>query len=75
MTYYTAPEGKVYDYAEPHMGKITELDGSESEVQEHLYAKYLALGRFDSIDKYKLVDEPKKSGVRIDVRPTETKSV
>lgn len=42
MTLYEAPEGYVYDYAEPKDG-------------EHLYVKYLYLSRFDTIKNYKLV--------------------
>lgn len=59
LTRYKAPEGMVYDWAEPHTAYITELDGSVTEHVEHLYAKYLALGRYDSIDKYIVVDDPK----------------
>lgn len=58
MTTYTAPEGKVYDWAEPHTGVIKDLDGKEIPIVEHLYAKYVTLGQFDSIDRYKLVDAP-----------------
>ena len=46
MTAYTAPDGLVYDYATPR------------EDGEHLYAKYLYLSRFDSIDNYVLVEDP-----------------
>jgi hypothetical protein len=42
MTLYEAPEGYVYDYAEPG-------------DREHLYVKYLYLSRFDNINNYKLV--------------------
>lgn len=43
---YVAPDGYVYDYAVP------------KEDGRHLYAKYLYLSRFDSIDNYVLVEDP-----------------
>lgn len=43
---YEAPSGYVYDYAVPR------------EDGKHLYAKYLYLSRFDSIDNYVLVEDP-----------------
>ena len=45
MTTYIAPEGFVYDFANPQDDK-------------HLYAKYLRLTRFDSIENYVLVEDP-----------------
>lgn len=57
---FVAPEGKLYDWAEPHMATIIDIDGNITKEEEHLYAKYLCLGRFDSIDNYKLVDAPKE---------------
>lgn len=56
---YTAPDGKVYDWAEPHMAQIIEPNGEVIEQEEHLYVKYLSIARFDSIDNYKLVDDPR----------------
>ena len=46
MTAYIAPDGFVYDYATPR------------EDGEHLYAKYLYLSKYDSIDRYVLVADP-----------------
>lgn len=59
MTEYVAPEGFVYDYAIPRFSMIKELDGSVTQVEEHLYAKYLYLTRFDDINNYKTVTDPK----------------
>ena len=56
---YEAPKGYVYDYAEPKMAKIKNVDGTISEEQEHLYAKFLFLGKFDNIESYILVKDPK----------------
>lgn len=77
MRKYIAPEGKVYDWKIPHTGKIIDLDGSEIPTEEHLYAKYLTLGQYDSIDEYKLVDEPEK-GQEVEIKygdKTENSSV
>lgn len=46
MKSYVAPDGFVYDYAKPR------------EDGQHLYAKYLYLTRYDSIDNYILVEDP-----------------
>lgn len=46
MTTYIAPDGYVYDYANPR------------EDGEHLYVKYLFLTQSDSIDNYILVENP-----------------
>lgn len=46
MTAYTAPDGFVYDYAEP------------KEDGQHLYVKYLYLTKFDRISNYVLVKDP-----------------
>lgn len=54
---YKAPEGKVYDWAVPHTGKIIDLDRTEIPTVEHLYAKVLNLSSGCSIDDYKLVPE------------------
>ena len=45
LTRYEAPEGLVYDWANP------------KENDQHLYVKYLFLSKQDSIDNYKLVKE------------------
>lgn len=58
---YIAPDGKVYDWAEPHTSYIIDEDGSTIEREEHLYVKYLSITRFDSIDNYILVDDPRGS--------------
>ena len=57
---YEAPEGKVYDFAEPQFNTIKNLDGTETQEEYHLYAKYLNRGPRDSVDRYKLVKDPKK---------------
>lgn len=56
---YTAPVGKVYDWAEPHYAHVIEEDGSVTEITEHLYATYLSISRADSINNYILVDDPR----------------
>ena len=56
---YTAPDGKVYDWAEPHVATIIDEHGDPTEHLEHLYAKYLSISRFDNIDNYILVDDPR----------------
>ena len=56
---YTAPAGKVYDWAEPRIARIIDTDGSVIERVEHLYAKYLSLSRADDMSNYTLVDDPK----------------
>lgn len=48
LTKYKAPDGYVYDYAEPKI-----IDG----VEQHLYAKYLNICHFDDIENYKLVED------------------
>ena len=58
-TVYTAPKGKVYDWAVPHIAKIIEPDGSIRKVVEHLYAKYISISPQDNIKNYILVDEVK----------------
>lgn len=57
---FMAPEGKVYDWAVPHVARIIEQDGSTIERVEHLYAKYISLTQIDDIDNYILVDWPVK---------------
>ena len=50
---YDADEGKVFDWVEPRF-----VEGKEGEqIQEHLYAKTLFIGPFDSIDNYIEVEE------------------
>lgn len=44
MKSYTAPDGFVYDYA--------------IDKEDHLYVKYLYLTQYDSIDNYRLVEDP-----------------
>lgn len=58
MTHYVAPEGYVFDYKEPHYATIKELDGTLSIIEQHLYAKHLTLGHFDSLDNYTVVKYP-----------------
>lgn len=59
MRSYVAPDGFVYDWAEPHTAIIIEEDGTETEVIEHLYAKYLYLGKYDTPENYTIVPDPK----------------
>ena len=61
MKKYEAPEGKVYDYAEPHTAIIIGTNGEKKVIDEHLYAKFLFLGPRDSIENYKLVKNPKEA--------------
>lgn len=56
---YTAPDGYVYDYAEPRYATIINENGEKTTEQEHLYVKYLSLSASDNIDKYILVEDPK----------------
>lgn len=51
---YDADEGKVFDWKEPRF--IQDAEGNE--IQEHLYARTLFIGSFDSIDNYIEVDKP-----------------
>lgn len=53
MTRYIAPDGYLYDWAEPH-------NNSEGE-EEHLWVKQLYLTKFDSIDNYKLVQDSREA--------------
>lgn len=59
MKAYEAPAGKVYDYITPHMITVINDAGESEQKEEHLYVKYLFLGSKDSIDNYKIVDDPK----------------
>lgn len=55
MKSYVAPDGYLYDWAEPHIATIVNQDGVEEKITEHLYVKYLVLGSMDDIKNYKLV--------------------
>ena len=59
MTKYEAPYGFVYDWVKPHYHTELDENGTKHEVQEHLYAKYLFLSKYDTIDAYELVPDPK----------------
>ena len=59
MKSYTAPAGKVYDYASPRIITVINDAGDPERREEHLYVKYLFLGPKDSIDNYRIVDDPK----------------
>lgn len=59
MTRYVAPEGMVYDWKIPHTGTIIKPDGTEEEITEHLYARYLQISNWDSIDNYIAVPDPR----------------
>jgi hypothetical protein len=61
LTAYTAPDGFVYDFAEPRETIII-TDGKKEVIQDHLYAKFLYLNRFDNIKNYVLVKDPKNVG-------------
>lgn len=60
LTSYIAPDGFVYDFAEPRYTIII-TDGNEETIEDHLYAKYLYLNRFDSIDNYTLIKDPRNA--------------
>ena len=49
---YDADEGKVFDWKEPRF-----VDEENTE-RDHLYAKSLFIGAFDSIDNYIEIDAP-----------------
>lgn len=51
---YTADEGCVFDWVDPHYHTNEEGD----EVRDHLYAKTLFLGKNDSIENYVEVYAP-----------------
>ena len=55
---YDADEGKVFDWADLTEHQTEDENGEV--IQEHLYAKFLFLGTFDTIDNYILVDAPKE---------------
>ena len=59
MTTQLATDVYVFDYKEPQFAVITELDGSMTTIPQHLYANQLSLGRFDSLDRYTLVEDPR----------------
>jgi hypothetical protein len=61
MKAYEAPVGKVYDYALPRIITVINNEGVSEQKEEHLYVKYLFLGPKDSIDNYKIVDDPKEN--------------
>ena len=61
MKAYKAPVGKVYDYALPRIITVINNEGISEQKEEHLYVKYLFLGPKDSIDNYKIVDDPKEN--------------
>lgn len=49
---YDADEGCVFDWKEPHF--IEDENGNQ--IQEHLYAKTLYIGMYDSIANYVEID-------------------
>lgn len=53
VTRYDADEGRVFDWREPRY-----IDIDDGQVQDHLYAKTLFIGEFDSIDNYIEIDDP-----------------
>lgn len=62
MKPYTAPDGYLYDWAQPHIATIINENGEKEYKEEHLYVKYLFLGSMDDINEYKLVKDPKAKG-------------
>lgn len=52
---YDADEGKVFDWAEPRFDEDPE---THEQIQQHLYAKTIYLGKNDTIDNYIEVDAP-----------------
>ena len=48
LTRYDADEGKYFDWKEPRFHE----DENGNQIQEHLFAKTLFIGSFDSIDNY-----------------------
>lgn len=50
VTRYDADEGKVFDWKDLSAHTYEDEDGNV--VQEHLYAKTIFIGEFDSIDNY-----------------------
>lgn len=57
---YEASEGKVFDWKDLSQHTHEEIDeeGKTIIVQDHLYAKVIYLGKYDSINNYVEVDEP-----------------
>lgn len=58
---YDADDGKVFDWKEERWKDL--LDDNMNVIgreQEHLYAKTLFIGGFDSIDNYIEVDAPQE---------------
>ena len=51
---YDADEGMVFDWVEPHYVE----DENGNQIQEHLYAKTLFIGRNDTIYNYIEVEAP-----------------
>lgn len=60
MKSYIAPDGYVYDWAQPHIATIINQEGEKELKEEHLYVKYLYLGSMDDIKEYKLVKDLKE---------------
>lgn len=55
---WDADENKVFDWKEPRYNIEIDENGVEREVQDHLYAKTVYIGKFDTIENYIEVDEP-----------------
>lgn len=51
---YDADDNKVFDWKEPRF--IEDKEGNQ--IQEHLYAKTLFIGKNDTIDNYIEIDTP-----------------
>lgn len=47
---YDADEGMVFDWKEPRF--VEDADGNPTEERQHLYAKTLFIGQYDSIENY-----------------------
>lgn len=51
---YDADDNKVFDWKEPRF--VEDEEGNQ--IQEHLYAKTLFIGKNDTIDNYIEIDTP-----------------
>ena len=51
---YDADDNKVFDWKEPRF--VEDKEGNQ--IQEHLYAKTLFIGKNDTIDNYIEIDTP-----------------
>lgn len=59
MQRYDAKDGYVFDWKNLEFHKYYDEEQHEW-IQEHLYAKTLFIGKYDSIDNYIEVEEPER---------------